>query len=46
MVAVVQTAGDLANWHPHVHAILSHLAKAGARSPRGPPGVATLPTTS
>jgi hypothetical protein len=24
MVAVVQTAGDLANWHPHVHAIVSH----------------------
>ena len=23
MVAVVQTAGDLANWHPHVHAIVS-----------------------
>ena len=22
MVAVVQTAGDLANWHPHVHARL------------------------
>ena len=23
MVAVVQTAGDLANWHPHVHALVS-----------------------
>ena len=23
MVGVVQTAGDLANWHPHVHAIVS-----------------------
>ena len=23
MVAVVQTAGDLANWHPHVHAMVS-----------------------
>ena len=23
MVLVVQTAGDLANWHPHVHAIVS-----------------------
>ena len=23
MVTVVQTAGDLANWHPHVHAIVS-----------------------
>jgi hypothetical protein len=23
MVSVVQTAGDLANWHPHVHAIVS-----------------------
>ncbi len=23
MVAVVQTAGDLAKWHPHVHAIVS-----------------------
>ncbi len=22
MVAVVQTAGDLANWHPHVHALV------------------------
>ncbi|KKK68253.1 hypothetical protein LCGC14_2945930, partial [marine sediment metagenome] len=22
-VAVVQTAGDLANWHPHVHALVS-----------------------
>jgi hypothetical protein len=32
--------------HDVVDAILSHLAKAGARSPRGPPGVATLPTTS
>jgi hypothetical protein len=24
MVAVVQTAGDLANWHLHVHAIVLH----------------------
>jgi hypothetical protein len=23
MVAVVQTAGDLGNWHPHVHALVS-----------------------
>ena len=23
MVGVVQTAGDLANWHPHVHALVS-----------------------
>jgi hypothetical protein len=23
MVAVVQTAGDLANWRPHVHALVS-----------------------
>ncbi len=23
MVAAVQTAGDLANWHPHVHALVS-----------------------
>jgi hypothetical protein len=23
MVAVVQSAGDLANWHPHVHALVS-----------------------
>ena len=23
MVLVVQTAGDLANWHPHVHALVS-----------------------
>jgi hypothetical protein len=23
MVVVVQTAGDLANWHPHVHALVS-----------------------
>jgi hypothetical protein len=23
MVAVVQTAGDLANWHPHVHGLVS-----------------------
>jgi ribosomal protein S27E len=23
MVAVVQTAGDLANWHPHAHALVS-----------------------
>ncbi|MBD3870919.1 MAG: transposase [Acidobacteria bacterium] len=23
VVAVVQTAGDLANWHPHVHALVS-----------------------
>jgi hypothetical protein len=23
MVAVVQTAGDMANWHPHAHAIVS-----------------------
>ena len=23
MVSVVQTAGDLANWHPHVHALVS-----------------------
>ena len=23
MVAVVQTAGDVANWHPHVHALVS-----------------------
>ena len=23
MVAVVQTAGDLANWHPHVHVLVS-----------------------
>jgi hypothetical protein len=23
MVAVVQTAGDLCNWHPHVHALVS-----------------------
>jgi hypothetical protein len=23
MVAVVQTAGDLAGWHPHVHALVS-----------------------
>ncbi len=23
MVTVVQTAGDLANWHPHVHALVS-----------------------
>jgi len=22
MVAVVQSAGDLANWHPHVHALV------------------------
>jgi len=32
--------------HDVVDAILRHLAKAGARSPRGPPGAATLPTTS
>jgi len=24
MVAVNQTAGDLGNWHPHVHALASH----------------------
>jgi hypothetical protein len=24
MVSVVQTAGDLANWNPHVHALISH----------------------
>jgi hypothetical protein len=23
MVAVVRTAGDLGNWHPHVHALVS-----------------------
>jgi hypothetical protein len=32
--------------HDVVDAILRHLAKAGARSPRGPPGAATLPATS
>ena len=32
--------------HDVVDAILRHLAKAEARSPRGPPGAATLPATS
>ncbi|MEJ2582713.1 MAG: hypothetical protein P8127_13920 [Acidobacteriota bacterium] len=32
--------------HDVADAILRHLAKAEARSPRGPPGGATLPTTS
>ena len=32
--------------HDVVDPILRHLAKAGARSPRGPPGAATLPATS
>ena len=32
--------------HELVDAILRHLAKAEARSPRGPPGVVTLPATS
>jgi hypothetical protein len=32
--------------HDVVDAILRHLAKAEARSARGPPGPATLPTTS
>jgi len=32
--------------HDVVDAILRHLAKAGARSPRGPPGARTLSTTS
>jgi hypothetical protein len=32
--------------HDVVDAILRHLAKTEARSPRGPPGAATLPATS
>ena len=32
--------------HEVVDAILRHLAKTGARSPRGPPGTATVPATS
>ena len=32
--------------HDVVDAILRHLAKARSRSPRGPPGAATLPATS
>ena len=32
--------------HDVVDAILRHLAKTKARSPRGPPGAATLPATS
>ena len=32
--------------HGVVDAILRHLLKAGTRSPRGPPGGATLPATS
>ena len=37
MVAVVQTAGDLATWHPHVHALvltrrLDACLEAGYRS--------------
>jgi len=32
--------------HDVVDAILRHLAKAEVRSPRGPPGVATVPATS
>jgi hypothetical protein len=32
--------------HDVVDAILRHLAKVEARSPRGPPGAATLPATS
>jgi hypothetical protein len=34
------------NEHDVVDAILRHLAKTEARSPRGPPGAATLPATS
>jgi hypothetical protein len=32
--------------HDVVDAILRHLAKAEAQSPRGPPGTAALPTAS
>jgi len=32
--------------HDVVDAILRHLAKAEARSPRGPPGAATFPAIS
>ncbi len=32
--------------HDVVDAILRHLANTKARSPRGPPGAPTLPTTS
>ena len=32
--------------HDVIDAILRHLAKAETRSPRGPPGAATLPATS
>ena len=32
--------------HDVIDAILRHLAKTEARSPRGPPGAATLPATS
>jgi hypothetical protein len=32
--------------HDVIDAILKHLAKTKARSPRGPPGAATLPATS
>jgi hypothetical protein len=32
--------------HDVIDAILRHLAKTKARSPRGPPGAATLPATS
>ena len=32
--------------HEVVDAILRHLAKAESKAPRGPPGAATLPTTS
>jgi len=32
--------------HDVVDAILRHLAKAGAQSPRGPPGVAALSAAS
>ncbi len=34
MVAVVQTAGDLGNWHPHVHALVSRRS-LDARRGRG-----------
>jgi hypothetical protein len=37
---------DLLFYYQVVDAILRHLAKAEARSPRGPPGAAALPAAS